>query len=75
MSRNLRQYAAQTETRLIFGGQLLEVIVGVALIYLFIGPDAAWFGLLCMVVGLAPLVLIWFALLLVGWLARRAGGE
>lgn len=75
MSRDLRRYARQTNLRLILGGLLLLFLVGDGLIYLFFGPNAALMGFLCLVLGLSPLLLIWFALTLVDWIARRANEE
>jgi uncharacterized SAM-binding protein YcdF (DUF218 family) len=72
MSRDLRQYNRQTITRLIVGGLLLLFVVGDGLIYLIYGRDSAIFGLICLFAGLSPLVLIWLALMLVDWIARRA---
>ena len=75
MSRDLRQYARQTNVRLIAGGLLLLLVVGDGLIYLFYGQGPAVMGLICMLAGLSPLVLIWLALELIGWIARRANPE
>jgi TM2 domain-containing membrane protein YozV len=72
MTRDLRKYAGQTTTRLILGGLALLFILGDGLIYLIYGREAAILGLICLIGGLAPLVIVWLALLLIGWLARRA---
>ena len=72
MSRDLRKYASQTNTRLIAGGILLLFIVGDGLIYLFYGKDAALMGVICLLFGLAPLVLIWLALAGLDWIVKRA---
>lgn len=72
MTRDLRKYAGQTTTRLILGGLALLFILGDGLIYLIYGREAAVLGLICLMGGLAPVVIIWLALLLIGWLARRA---
>lgn len=72
MSRDLRRYARQTNTRLVLGGILLLFIVGDGLIYYFYGQGAALMGLVCLAAGLSPLVLIWLALLLIEWIARVA---
>ncbi|MDD2695121.1 MAG: hypothetical protein PHD58_04275 [Anaerolineales bacterium] len=73
--RDLRRYARQTNTRLIVGAILLLFVVGLGLIALFYGPGAAGMGLVCLFLGLAPLVLIWLALSLIEWAARRANSE
>jgi hypothetical protein len=75
MSRDLRQYARQTNVRLIAGGLLLLLIVGVGLIYLFYGRGPALMGLICLLAGLSPLALIWLALEVIGWIVKRANQE
>ena len=75
MSRDLRKYARQTTFRLIAGGVGLLVVVGLGLIYLFYGSGAALSGLLCMVVGLIPLVLIWLAFLLLERITNRVQNQ
>lgn len=67
---DLRAFAAQTQTRLILGGLALLFLVGGGLIWLVYGPQAATLGLICMSVGLIPVLLIWGALALMGWLAQ-----
>ena len=75
MSRDLRRYARNTNIQLVFGGLALAFIVGVGLIYVFYGPASAISGALCMLVGMGPLFLIWFALLLLDWVVRRANKD
>jgi hypothetical protein len=58
VSRDLRQYAKQTQTRLIFGFLLLVFLIGDGLIFLFFGRNAGLFGLICIAAGLTPVVLI-----------------
>lgn len=73
--RDLRRYSRQTNFRLIGGGISLLFVVGLGLIALFYGPGAAGMGLVCLLLGLSPLVLIWLALELIEWVARRANPE
>lgn len=75
MTRDLRKYARDTNIRLLVGFILLLFIVGEGLIYMFYGREGAFFGLICISAGLAPLILI--ALLLWGleWIVRRAHEE
>lgn len=75
MTRDLRRYARQTNARLILGGVLLLFIVGDGLIYLFYGSQAAMLGIICMIAGLSPLLLIWLSLVIVEWITRRARGD
>jgi len=72
MTRDLRKYANQTNTRLILGGIGLLYIVGGSLIYAIYGREAAITGVIGLSVGLSPLILAWLALNLVGWIAKRA---
>jgi len=73
--RDLRRYARQTNLRLFVGFLLLLFSVGLGLIYIFYGRRAAMFGLTCLFLGLAPLGLIFGGLWLLGWIARRFGGD
>jgi hypothetical protein len=63
MSRDLRKFAKQTNFRLILGGLLLVLVVGDGLIFIIYGQRAALLGFICLLLGMAPLVLI----LLVFW--------
>ncbi len=72
MSRDLRKYASQTNTRLIVGGLLILFIIGDGLIYLFYGPSAAITGLLCLGVGMFPIVLIIIVMGILDWIVKRA---
>jgi TM2 domain-containing membrane protein YozV len=69
--RDLRQYAAQTQTRLIAGGLILLFIVGDGLIYVIYGSQAALLGLFCLGAGLIPLLLIVLILYVIDWIVRR----
>ncbi len=75
MSRDLRKYARQTNVRLIVGGFILVFVVGIGLIYLFYGQEAALTGLLCLVVGLIPLLLIWLMFFVLEIITKRAKRE
>lgn len=75
MSRDLREYAKQTNFRLILGGLLLLFVVGLGLIYIFYGPRAALTGIICFFVGLSPLLLIWMMLLLIEFVTKKAGNR
>ena len=75
MTRDLRRYARQTNARLLIGGILILFVIGDGLIYLFYGRSAALMGLVCLIGGLAPLILIWLVLTLMGWIVKRANYE
>ena len=71
MARDLRKYARQTSVQLIAGALLLLFIVGDGLIYLIYGKNAALLGLLCILGGLVPVVLVVLVLLFMDWLRKR----
>jgi hypothetical protein len=73
--RDLRKYARQTYVRLIAGALLVIFVVGDGLIYLFYGQGAALTGLLCLVGGLVPILLIILFLFLLEWVVKRANRE
>jgi hypothetical protein len=75
MARDLRRYARQTNVRLFLGFILLLFVVGIGLIYVYYGPGAAVMGVLCVIAGLAPLLLIWLALWGIEWIVRRANPD
>ena len=72
MTRDLRKYSRQTNFRLIAGALLLLFIVGDGLIYFIYGRSAALMGLLCLLAGLVPVLLIVFVLLLLDWIRKSA---
>ena len=72
MGRDLRKYAKQTNIRLIVGGLALLIIVGLGLILFFYGPQAALSGMLCILVGLIPLILIWILFFILEIITKRA---
>ena len=75
MSKDLRKYAKQTNTRLIIGGILLLIIVGGGLIYLIYGGGAAITGLLCIFTGLIPILLIIIVLAIIDWIVKKNSFE
>jgi len=60
MARDLRKYASQTTVQLIVGGLILLFLVGLGLIWYFYGLQAALLGLICMLGGLVPIILVIF---------------
>ena len=70
MTRDLRQYARQTNVRLIIGFIVLLLVVGIGLIYLFYGRSAAITGLFCILASLVPIIMIlvafWIIDLIIG---------
>jgi len=72
MTRDLRKYARQTNIRLGVGALLVLLIVGTGLIYFIYGAGAAVTGLLCLLAGLAPILLIVLSLAVLDWIQKRA---
>lgn len=72
MSRDLRDYARQTNFRLFIGALVLIFVVGDGLIYLIYGKSAAALGLMCIIAGLSPVVIIIATLWLVDRMVKRA---
>ena len=56
--KDLRDYARQTNVRLIIGAFILLFVVGIGLIWLIYGKAAAGMGLLCLLGALVPILLI-----------------
>jgi len=73
--RDLRKYAQQTNVRLGVGAFLLLFVVGLGLIYMIYGSGAAIMGLLCLLAGITPLVLIALSLAVLDWIYKRANRD
>jgi magnesium-transporting ATPase (P-type) len=58
MPRDLRKYASQTNVQLIVGGLVLLFVVGLGLIALIYGLNAALMGFLCLLGGMVPIGLV-----------------
>lgn len=72
MSRDLRRYARQTNIQLMVAFIIILFVIGDGLIYLLYGQKEAITGLLCILAGLAPLVLIGLFFLIIRWILKRA---
>jgi hypothetical protein len=70
--RDLRAYARTTTARLIAGGLLVVFLVGGVLVYAIYGQSALLSALLCIGLGLAPVVLVMLALAAFERLRRMA---
>jgi predicted PurR-regulated permease PerM len=75
MKRDIRDYAKQTNIRLIAGAVAILMIVGVGLIFLIYGPNAAIFGFLCILSGFIPIGLILFVLWGMEKIVKKADRE
>jgi hypothetical protein len=73
--RDLRKFARQTTGRLVIGAILPLIVVGLGLVALFYGPTAALAGLLCVLGGLVPILLVVLSLGLIEWIVKRANRD
>ena len=71
-SRDLRKYTRRTQLRLALGSLAILFGVGGLLIYLFYGPGGAAMGVLCLVIGLLPVLLILVSLWILDVILRRS---
>jgi len=72
MTRDLRKYSRQTNLSLFMGFIAILLIIGGGLIYQFYGREAAILGIVCILAGLFPIVIVWVILTIVDWIVRRA---
>ncbi len=72
MGRDLRKFANKTNLRLVVGFILLLFLIGDGLIYLIYGSGAAVTGLICILGGLAPIILIAVLLLIMEKIVKKA---
>ena len=72
MKRDLREYAKQTNIQLAMGAFVLLFVVGLGLIYVIYGPGAAGVGLLCLLGGMIPIVIILMVFFGIDWIVKRA---
>jgi hypothetical protein len=75
LKRDLRKFAKKTNIRLVIGFIILLIFVGDGLIYLIYGSGAAVTGLLCILGGLAPLILIAGLMLFLDFVVKKANDE
>lgn len=75
MSRDLRKFARQTNIRLLSGALFVLFVIGDGLIYFFYGKSAALTGILCILAGVAPVVLVLIVLALLDWIRKRVDGS
>ncbi len=75
MTRDLRKYVRQTNFRLVVGAFILLFVVGDGLIYLIYGGSAAITGLLCLLAGLVPVVLVTLIILLLDWITKHVNRD
>lgn len=75
MTHDLRKYAQNTSIQLSVGAFLLLFIVGDGLIYFIYGQGAALMGLLCLLAGVAPILIIALFMFLLNWVVKHSNQE
>ena len=66
-----RKYSRQTSTQLILGAIIIIFIVGLGLIWLIYGSGAAGVGLICLLAGFIPVLLVVLSLWIIGLITKR----
>jgi len=69
--KDLREYSKQTNVRLALGAFVLLFIVGLGLIWLIYGGNAAGMGFICLLAALFPVILILFIFVAIDWILSR----
>jgi hypothetical protein len=69
----VRDFRNQTDRRLLAGFILILVVVGGGLIAWLYGFPAAGLGVMCILVGVSPVVLLWLILRGLEWWGKRTG--
>jgi len=75
MSRDLRKYVKDTNVRLLAGAFLLLFVIGIGLIWIIYGFNAAISAFLCLLGAFVPIALIFIALYGLDWIVKRANDD
>ncbi|HSB03096.1 MAG TPA: hypothetical protein VLE49_20770 [Anaerolineales bacterium] len=70
--RDLREYSKQTNIRLALGAFILLFVIGVGLIWLIYGGNAAGMAFTCLLAALFPVILILSIFVAIDWVLSRA---
>lgn len=70
--RDLREYARQTNIRLALAAFILLFVIGVGLIWLIYGGNAAGLAFTCLLAALFPVILILFIFVAIEWILKHA---
>ena len=70
--KDLREYAKETNVRLALGAFILLFIIGVGLIWIIYGGNAAGLAFTCLLAALFPIILILSIFLGIEWILKRA---
>lgn len=70
--RDLREYSKQTNIRLALGAFILLFVVGVGLIWLIYGGNAAGMAFTCLLAALFPVIIILSVFVAIDWILKHA---
>jgi multisubunit Na+/H+ antiporter MnhB subunit len=70
--KDLREHARQTNVRLALGAFILLFVIGVGLIWLIYGGNAAGMAFTCLLAALFPVILILGIFIAIEWVLKRA---
>lgn len=73
--RDLNKYKRETNIRLIVGAISLIFLIGDGLIFLIYGKGPGLMGLICLIVGMVPVLLITLVIYFFDWSVKRANRE
>ena len=69
--KDLREYSKQTNIRLALVAFILLFVVGVGLIWVIYGENAAGMAFTCLLAALFPIILILFIFVAIDWILSR----
>ena len=69
--KDLREYSKQTNIRLALGAFILLFVIGVGLIWVIYGENAAGMAFTCLLAALFPIILILFIFVAIDWILSR----
>jgi len=73
--RDLNKYMRETRIRLIIGAVSLIFLLGEGLIFLIYGKGPGLMGLICLFVGMVPVLLITLVIYVFDWSVKHANRE
>jgi hypothetical protein len=73
--RDLSKFKRETNIRLVIGAVILIFLIGDGLIFLIYGTGPGLMGLICLLIGMVPVLLIALVIYFFDWSVKRANRE
>ena len=73
--RDINKYNRDTSIRLIVGAVLLVFLIGDGLIFLIYGNGPGMMGLICLFIGMLPILMIALVIYFLEWIVKHANRE